>query len=65
MKFEAGRLTIYPIGVWRTPTRLEWVKGRGDQAGKLVPLVPLSPALIDGPIVIEAATVVKADSSIG
>jgi len=65
MKFERGRLTIYPIGLWRTPTRIEWRKGRGEDKGKLVPLIPLSPDLIDGPIVIEAATVAKRDMSRG
>ncbi len=56
MKIEHDRLTIYPIGLWRTPTRLEWRQAR-DTSGKYVPRIPLSPELIDGPIVIEAAGV--------
>ena len=58
MKLEADRLTIYPIGLRRTPTRLEWSMGKGADAGRYVSMMKLSPELIDGPIVIEAANVV-------
>ena len=59
MKLEPDRLTIYPVGLTRTPTRLEWRAGKDLNAGKLVPLVALRPELIDGPIVIEPANVAK------
>ena len=59
MKLERDRLTIYPIGLWRTPTRLEWRQGRDKNAGKYVPLVPFAPGLLDGPVVIDVANVRK------
>ena len=57
MKLEPDRLTIFPIGLWRVPTRVEWRMGSGKDAGKYIPLVKLSPELIDDPIVIEAASI--------
>ncbi len=57
LKIEEKRLTIYPIGLARVPTRIEWRMGKGADEGKFVPLRPLAPELIDGPIVIEAANV--------
>ena len=59
MKLEPDRLTIYPVGLTRTPTRLEWRQGKTEKAGKLVPLVAMRPELLDGPIVIEAANVAR------
>ena len=53
-KLEPNTATIYPIGIRRTPTRLEWQQGSGRDEGKLVPLIKLAPELIDGPIVIDA-----------
>lgn len=53
MKIEHDRLTIYPIGLRRTPTRLEWRLS----SGKYEPRLALSTELIDGPIVIEAQNV--------
>lgn len=55
MKIEQERLTIYPIGLWRSPTRLEWRKSASDPK-KYVSRLPMVPELIDGPIVIEPAT---------
>jgi hypothetical protein len=57
LKFEKDRLTIYPIGLKRVPTRLEWHESRTPHGPKLVPLIDLSPHLIDGPIVIDPAGV--------
>ena len=57
MKIERDRLTIYPIGVERVPTRLGWRPGKGVDEGKFVPLLDLKPFLIDGPIVIDAKRV--------
>lgn len=65
MKIEKDRLTIYPIGLARTPTRLEWRFGKGADEGKLSPMSPLKPSLIDGPIVIEAAKVRRAPAQVG
>lgn len=55
MKIERDRLTIYPIGLTRVPTRLEW--RFGEDNGRIEPMRPLSPHLIDSPIVIPAAQV--------
>jgi hypothetical protein len=55
MKVEPNKLTIYPIGLRRTPRRWAWRKskdrGFGDATGPaIVPARPLRPALIEGPI---------------
>lgn len=57
LKFERDRLTIYPIGLRRVPTRLEWHESKAASGPKLVPLIDLAPHLLDGPIVIDAANV--------
>ncbi len=57
MKLEPDRMTIYPIGLQRSPTRLEWRLGKGVDAGRYVPLTNMAPELIDGPIVIEASSI--------
>ena len=51
MKLEPDRLTIFPIGLRRVPTRVGWTLDKG----RYVPRIPFSPELIDGPIVIDAA----------
>ena len=56
IKIEPERLTIYPIGLMRAPTRLEW-KRTGAKPERYVSRLPMTPELIDGPIVIEAAGV--------
>ncbi len=57
LKIEGEVLTIYPIGLRRCPTRIEW-RREGDRAdGRYVPRMALAPELIDGPIVIDARTV--------
>ena len=55
MKVEPNKLTIYPIGLRRTPRRWAWRKskdrGFGDATGPaIVPARPLRPTLIEGPI---------------
>jgi hypothetical protein len=55
MKVEPNKLTIFPIGLRRTPRRWGWRKakdrGFGDASGPaIVPTRPLRPSLIEGPI---------------
>ncbi len=55
MKVEPNKLTIYPIGLRRTPRRWGWRRakdrGFGDASGPaIVPTRPLRPSLIEGPI---------------
>jgi hypothetical protein len=55
MKVEPNKLTIYPIGLRRTPRRWGWKRakdrGFGDAGGPaIVPTRPLRPSLIEGPI---------------
>ncbi len=55
MKIEPNKLTIYPIGLRRTPRRWAWRRARdrglGDGTGPaIVPSRPLRPSLIEGPI---------------
>ena len=55
MKVEANKLTIYPIGLRRTPRRWAWKhakdRGLGNEVGPaIVPSRPLRPSLIEGPI---------------
>lgn len=63
MKIEPERLTIYPIGLVRAPTRIEWRQAKGGPEGKLEPRIPLAPILIDGPIVIDAKAVRRSPRS--
>ena len=57
MKIEGEVLTIYPIGLRRTPMRWEWQREGGKKDGRYKPRTGLSPELIDGPIVIDARQV--------
>jgi hypothetical protein len=57
MKIEGDVLTIYPIGLRRCPTRLEWRREDGRENARYVPRMGLAPELIDGPIVIDARAV--------
>ncbi|HWK37342.1 MAG TPA: hypothetical protein VNR88_00350 [Hyphomicrobium sp.] len=55
MKIEPNKLTIYPIGLRRTPRRWAWKhakdRGLGNEVGPaIVPSRPLRPSLIEGPI---------------
>jgi hypothetical protein len=56
MKIEPDKLTIYPVGLTRTPTRVEW-RDSSTRPGVWEPRTPLAPELIDGPVVIESAKV--------
>jgi hypothetical protein len=57
IKLEPDRATIYPIGLRRVPSRVEWLWRSGPEGSRYVPLRPLSPELIDGPVVINVADV--------
>ncbi|MEI9900345.1 MAG: hypothetical protein WDN31_09720 [Hyphomicrobium sp.] len=62
MKVEPNKLTIYPIGLRRTPRRWAWRKakdtGLGGVSGPaIVPARPLRPSLIDGPIEIRVGDI--------
>lgn len=57
MKIEGEVLTIYPIGLKRTPTRFEWRRESDRPDSRYVPRIALAPELIDGPIVIDARNV--------
>jgi hypothetical protein len=54
MRFEPDKLTIYPIGLDRVPTRDGWRRRRNPVPGQSMvePTSPLRPRLIEGPIVI-------------
>jgi hypothetical protein len=62
MKVEPNKLTIYPIGLRRTPRRWAWRRakdrGFGETGGPaIVPTRPLRPSLIEGPIEIRVGDV--------
>lgn len=58
IKLEPDRATIYPIGLRRVPNRVEWLWRKGPEGGgRYMPLRPLSPELVDGPVVIDVADV--------
>jgi hypothetical protein len=68
MKVEPSKLTIYPIGLRRTPRRRSWRYVKGHDAGgasegpAIVPRRPLRPSLIEGPIEIRVGDVKRPDS---
>jgi len=62
MKIEPSKLTIYPIGLRRTPRRRGWRRAKHDVVGAsderaIVPRRPLRPTLIEGPIEIRVGDV--------
>ena len=63
LKIEPNKLTIFPIGLRRTPRRWSWrrAKQRGgdglSEGPAIVPLRPLRPILIEGPIEIRVGDV--------
>jgi len=61
LRIEPERLTIYPIGLKKVPSRRSWRKVRpargGDSGSLLEPRTPLTPKLIEAPIVVEVAGV--------
>jgi hypothetical protein len=52
LRFEQGKLTIYPIGLDRVPSRDGWTWRDNPARGqaRLAPRSPLKPRLIEGPI---------------
>ena len=61
MKFEPDQLTIYPIALDRVPGRKDWRAAQpgegGTNAAEIVPKAPLTPRLIEDPILIRASAV--------
>ncbi|MFM9941596.1 MAG: hypothetical protein ACKVP7_19090 [Hyphomicrobiaceae bacterium] len=57
MKIDGEVLTIYPIGLKRSPLRIGWQRQGGQANARYEPRIALSPELIDGPIVIDARQV--------
>jgi hypothetical protein len=71
LKIEPNKLTIFPIGLRRTPRRWSWrrAKQRGgdglSEGPAIVPLRPLRPILIEGPIEIRVGDVKRRESPSG
>jgi len=67
LKIEPSKLTIYPIGLRRTPRRWSWRYAKKDRKGwspggpQIVPARPLRPMLIEGPIEIREGDVKRPD----
>jgi hypothetical protein len=62
MKVEPNKLTIYPIGLRRSPRRWSWRRAKDQGVGAasgpaIVPSRPLRPRLIEGPIEIRVGDV--------
>ncbi len=61
MKIEPNKLTIFPIGLRRTPRRWAWRRAkqreRATDGPAIVPARPLRPTLIEGPIEIRVGDV--------
>lgn len=62
MKVEPNKLTIYPIGLRRSPRRWSWRRAKDQGVGAssgpaIVPSRPLRPSLIEGPIEIRVGDV--------
>jgi hypothetical protein len=61
-KVEPDKLTVYPIGLRRVPKRWGWryatnTRGPAAERSRILPLRPLRPHLIEGPIEINVADV--------
>src|SRR5262249_5637867 len=57
MRIRDDEVTIYPVGLDRVPRRREWranTTGRGSPPPVYVPVSPLAPRLIEGPIVVKS-----------
>jgi len=57
MRIRDDEITVYPIGLDRTPRRREWrmnTTRRGSPPPVYVPVSPLAPRLIEGPIVVKS-----------
>lgn len=62
MKVEPNKLTVYPIGLRRTPRRWAWRRAKDTGFGvttgpAIVPARPLRPSLIDGPVEIRVGDI--------
>ena len=58
IRIQDDQVTVYPIGLDRIPRRHEWrmnAARAGSPAPAFVPMSPLAPRLIEGPIVIRSA----------
>ena len=56
MRIRDDQVTIYPIGLDKVPKRREWRMNTtriGSPPPVYVPLSPLAPRLIEGPIVVK------------
>jgi hypothetical protein len=65
-KVEPNKLTIFPVGLRRVPKRWGWryatnTRGPAAERSRILPLRPLRPHLIEGPIEIHVADVRGAD----
>jgi len=64
LKIEPNKLTIYPIGLRKAPKRWMWRKAKRARAAEgpqIVPMRPLRPTLIEGPIEIHVGDVKRPD----
>jgi len=67
LKIEPNKLTIYPIGLRRAPKRWSWRYAKrgsaaaGSDGPQIVPMRPLRPSLIEGPIEIRVGDVKRPD----
>ena len=71
MKIEPSKVTIYPIGLRRTPRRRSWRYARrkdavdASEGPAIVPARPLRPRLIEGPIEIRVGDVKRPEPPSG
>ena len=71
LKIEPNKLTIFPVGLRRTPRRWAWRRAKqrgGDEVSAgpaIVPLRPLRPILIEGPIEIRVGDIKRRESPSG
>jgi hypothetical protein len=71
LKIEPNKLTIYPIGLRRAPKRWSWRYAKrgsaaaGSDGPQIVPMRPLRPSLIEGPIEIRVGDVKRSDPPAG
>jgi hypothetical protein len=70
MRIEPSKITIYPIGLRRTPRRRSWryaktKDGLASEGPAIVPVRPLRPKLIEGPIEIRVGDVKRPEPPSG
>ncbi len=57
LRIQNDEVTVYPVGLDRVPKRREWrmnTQRAGSPPPAYVPMSPLTPRLIEGPIVIRS-----------